>query len=112
MLKELVKWTKVTTIPKVKTLLLETLSSPEEKVAYECSDGRAATKIAEGVGVARTTILNWWNKWVKLGIAESISARGGSRAKRVFSLEDFDINIPSIKVPTSKKRKAGGKKNE
>ena len=35
LLEELVKWTKVTSIPKVKELLLDTLSKPEEKVVGE-----------------------------------------------------------------------------
>lgn len=103
LLKELVKWTKVTNIPKVKKILLETLPSPEEKVAYELSDGRSSDKIAKKVGVSSMTITRWWKKWINIGIAESISARGGQRAEKTFSLEDFDIEIPKVKIPTSKK---------
>jgi len=112
LLQELVKWTKVTSIPEVKDILLETLSKPEEKVAYECSDGRTGAKIAEKVGVHQTTISTWWKKWVKLGIAEYVSASGGKRGKKTFSLDDFDIEVPSIKVSTPKKSKSRGKKNE
>lgn len=103
-LEELVKWTKVMSIPKVKTILLETLSKPEEKIAYECSDGSTSSQIAEKVGVHQTTISSWWKKWVKLGIAEYVSASGGQRGKRVFSLEDFDIEVPSIKSTASQEK--------
>lgn len=112
LLEELVKWTKVTSIPKVKELLLDTLSKPEEKVAYELSDGKAAVKIAKKVGVSDVTVGKWWKKWVKIGIAETIAARGGTRAKRTFSLAEFDIEVPSIKISSTKEGKSGGKKNE
>ena len=39
LLEELVKWTKVTSIPQVKRLLTEKLVKPEEKIAYQISDG-------------------------------------------------------------------------
>lgn len=40
LLEELVKWTKVTSIPKVKELLMGILESLEEMIAYQSSDGR------------------------------------------------------------------------
>lgn len=96
LLEELVKWTRVTSIPQVKKLLLEILAKPEEKVAYQSSDGRASKKIAKEADVNYATVTLWWKKWVKVGIAEPISARGGQRAKRVFSLDDFGIEVPKI----------------
>lgn len=96
LLEELVKWTRVTSIPQVKKLLLEILASPEEKVAYQSSDGRVSKKVAKEADVSYATVTLWWKKWVKAGIAEPISARGGQRAKRVFSLDDFGIEVPKI----------------
>ena len=97
LLEELVKWTKVTTIPKVKELLLEILASPEEKIAYQSSDGKRTVKhIAQQANSATGTVSGWWKKWIKAGIAEPISVRGGTRAKRIFSLIDFGIEVPNI----------------
>jgi len=103
LLEELVRWTRVTSIPNVKRLLLELLQTPEEKVAYEYSDGKGSQDIARIVGISYSTITLWWKKWLKAGIAEAISAKGGQRAKRVFSLEDFGIEIPKL---TSKGKEA------
>lgn len=91
LLEELVKWTKVTSIPRVKKLLLEILTSPEEKTAYKASDGKSSKEVAKQASVSYVTITFWWKKWIKAGIAEPIRARGGSRARRVFSLDDFGI---------------------
>jgi hypothetical protein len=97
LLEELVKWTKVTSIPEVKNLLLNILKSPEEIVAYQSSDGQSSSKVAKEANVSYVTVTLWWKNWIKAGIAEAISVSGGSRAKRVFSLDDFGIEIPKIK---------------
>lgn len=97
LLDELVKWTKVTSIPKVKELLLEILASPEERIAYQSSDGeKTCAHVAKQANSATGTISGWWKKWIKAGIAEPISVRRGTRAKRVFSLYDFGIEVPDI----------------
>jgi hypothetical protein len=99
LLEELVKWTKVTSIPKVKDLLLEILQSPQEKIAYQSSDGRSSSEVGKEANVSYVTVTLWWKRWIKAGIAKSVSARGGQRAKRVFSLDDFGIEVPSIEKP-------------
>ena len=96
LLEELVKWTRVTSIPHVKKLLLEILASPKERVAYQLSDGRTSRKVAKEADVGYSTVTLWWKRWVKAGIAEPISASGGQRAKRVFSLDDFGVEVPEI----------------
>lgn len=97
LLEELVKWTKVASIPKVKELLLGILESPEEIVAYQLSDGeKSGRDVAERANVTQPTIGNWWKKWIAAGIAEPISVQRGERAKRIFSLDDFGIEVPQI----------------
>jgi hypothetical protein len=96
LLEELVKWTRVTSIPHVKQLLEEILTSPEEKVAYESSDGRPSQEIAVLANISFHTVTVWWKKWIKVGLAEPISSRGGQRAKRLFSLTDFGIDVPQL----------------
>jgi len=98
---ELVRWTRVTSIPQVKKLLEEILPSPEEKVAYESSDGKSSQEVAKLANISYATVTVWWKKWIKAGIAEAISAKGGQRAKRIFSLTDFGIEIPEL-VPKEK----------
>jgi len=96
LLEELVKWTKVTSIPHVKKLLEEILPSPEEKVAYESSDGKPSQEVAKLCNKSYSTVTVWWKNWIRVGIAESIASKGGQRAKRVFSLYDFGIEIPQL----------------
>jgi len=96
LLEELVKWTRVTGIPHVKKLLLDVLTSPEERVAYQSSNGEGSKEVAKLANVSHVTITSWWKKWIKAAIAEPLSVKGGKRAKRVFSLEDFGIDVPTI----------------
>jgi hypothetical protein len=110
LLEELVNWTKIVSIPKVKELLLSILESPAEIVAYQLSDGRASKKVAIESNVSYVTITKWWKKWIKAGIAESISVAGGKRAKRVFSLDDFGIEVP--KIMKSRVLTKGGKDSD
>jgi len=100
LLEELVKWARVTSFPKVKELLIGILVSPEEKVAYQSSDGEKTSRdVAEIANVSHPTISIWWKAWIKAGIAESVSVQRGERAKRIFSLDDFGIEVPIIENP-------------
>jgi DNA-binding MarR family transcriptional regulator len=97
LLEELVKWTKAANIPKVKELLLSVLESPEELAAYQFSDGeKSGRDVADQVNVTQPTIGKWWKKWIAAGIAEPVSVQRGDRAKRLFSLEDFGVEVPEI----------------
>jgi hypothetical protein len=63
LLKELVKWTKVTSIPHVKEILVDTLKKPEERIAYQLSDGRrTVSNVAKRAKVSTGTISGWWKK--------------------------------------------------
>ena len=93
-LEEILKWIKVTSIPQVKQLLLDTLPSDKEKVAYYYSDGQDSRAVSTASGVPFTTVTRWWKRWIRSGIAEPVGAKRGDRAKRIFSLEDFGIEVP------------------
>lgn len=97
LLEELVNWTKVTNIPQVKKLLLDLLPSNEHKIAYHNSNGDSSREVAEVAGASHTDVARWWKIWVRAGIAEPLSVQRGERAKRVFSLEDFGIEMPQPK---------------
>ena len=108
LLEELVKWTRVTSFPKVKELLIGILTSPEEKVAYQSSDGgKTSREVADIANVSQPTISKWWKAWIKAGIAEPVSVQRGERARRIFSLEDFGIEVPVITVVNAKEGKGG-----
>jgi hypothetical protein len=113
-LKEILKWTKVTSIPHVKKLLEETLKTHEERFAYHLSTGATSREIAPEVGVSFQTIADWWDKWYRLGIAERMASRGGGRGVRSFDLDDFDIPIrksaTKVKSANQKREKTEGDK--
>ena len=101
LLKEILKWTKFQGMMKVKEVLLETLKKDEEKIVYQNSDGRDSRDIAKIAGISHQTVVNYWKRWATLGIVESIKVRGGIRYKKSFSLLDFGIEIPKVKVATT-----------
>jgi len=95
LLKELVKWTKVTSIPHVRKLLLELLTTPKEKKAYQISDGeKTSREVARLSKLGKFKVQTMWKAWIISGIAEPVPVKGGgNRAKRNFSLDDFGIDI-------------------
>lgn len=105
-LEEMLKWVKVTSIPQVKKLVLDLLPTDEEKIAYHCSDGRSSQEVAKFAGVSYVTITKWWKIWARAGMAELIGVKGGERAKRMFSLEDFGVEVPSPKESKPEKEEA------
>ncbi len=95
LLRELVKWTKFQGMIKAKEVLLSTLRSGPEKLAYIGSDGRGSQEVAKAAGVSHTTVVSYWNKWAALGIVEPLAVKGGTRYKSIFSLVDLGIQISS-----------------
>jgi len=99
-LKEILKWTKISGIKEVKLILETQLSNDSKKLIYQMSNGTKGTQeIAKIVGdVSHMSVANYWKAWEKVGLGESITAMGGKRFKRSFNLEDFGIKIPEIKT--------------
>lgn len=98
LLKEILKWTRFQGMISVKGVLLDTLKKDEEKVAYESSEGRGSKEVAKLAGISHQTVVNYWKKWATLGIVEPLKVRGGLRYRRSFSLSDFGIEVPKMKV--------------
>ena len=97
LLKEILTWLKIAEYNNVKKLLLNTLKEDMDKIIYHLSDGKSSRKIAKKIPVSHATVVNYWKKWIEIGIVEPVSTRGGISYKKVFSLEDFGIEIPEIK---------------
>ncbi len=102
-LEEILKWTKVTSIPQVKKTLESVLSSDEERRAYHHSTGDSSRRVAELAGVGYGTVSRWWKKWHRSGLGEMQAVQRGSRFVRSFDLEDFGIPVP----PLTKREKQG-----
>lgn len=92
-LQEILKWIRFEGLQRVKSLLAGLLEKDIDKIIYQSSDGRPSVEIAKLAGVSHQTVVNYWKKWVKLGIVEPIGVRGGTRYKRIFSLEDLGIDV-------------------
>jgi transposase-like protein len=87
-------WTRFENFPKLRKILLDTLTTDEEKRAYELTDGeRSRRDIARKIGVSNSTIQSWWNKWYNLGILEPSGKRKG-RPQKIVALEDMGIEAP------------------
>lgn len=118
LLEELVKWTKVRSIPEVKKMLEELVKTPEEKRAYTISDGKKTTReVAEITQTNKNSISKSWRKWIKSGIAQPIEVKGGGKkARSIFSLEDFGIKVPAAtgtrSVPEEDKKEETEQKPE
>lgn len=99
LLREILKWIKISGMKEVKSILETQLQNDSKKQIYYLSDGTKGTQeIAKMVGgLSHQTVANYWKSWEKTGLGESVIVTGGTRFKRSFDPEDFGIKIPEIK---------------
>lgn len=103
-LKEILKWIKVTSFNQVKDVLNSILDTDSKKMIYQLSDGKlTSTEIIKKAKASSASITKYWNQWPKLGLGESISAEGGKRFKRSFDLADFNL-LPKLMKENTKER--------
>lgn len=109
-LRELLKWTRFAGMLKLKEILNQTLLTPVEKLVYELSNGNRSTReIARHVGIkSHVTILNYWEKWRKIGIIEPVEREG--RCRHICSLEEIGLEVPPL--PTKPMAKTESKQSE
>jgi len=101
LLEELAKWKRLEGAQLAKRILRDILSKNTEKLVYQYSDGRGSRDVATLAGVSDFSVRNYWKKWSTEGIVIS-SKKFKGRFERVFSLEDFGIEIPPLKKPVQK----------
>lgn len=108
LLREILKWIKISGMEKVKAILESHLVTDSKKGIYVLSDGTKGTKdIANMVGnISHMSVANYWKEWAKAGIGELIPVMGGNRLKRSFDLEDFGIEVPKITPKQETQQKA------
>jgi len=108
-LKEILKWIRFTGMNQVRAVLETELKTDADKLIYQHSDGKHGTvELGKLAGLSNAAVHDRWASWTKMGLGESIAARGGSRFKRSFDLEDFGIEVPEAKAEKEQEVKEGG----
>lgn len=95
-LEELVKWKRFEGSQLAKKTLRELFSKDIEKLIYHHSDGKTTKDIAALAGISDFSVRSYWKKWNIEGLMIPSQKHKG-RYERVFSLEDFGIEIPLAK---------------
>lgn len=90
------KWIRFQGMQLANEVMKKTLIKDSDKLAYHFSDGRPSTQIAKLSGVSDFTIRAYWKSWAALGIVVPSPSYKG-RYERVFSLEQFGLDIPPSK---------------
>lgn len=97
-MEEQLKWTKLSGMNQLKSILEQNLRGDDEKRVYELSDGERSTRDIERItNVGRTKIAILWKKWYKIGLMERSQKYEGKRMKRSFSLADVGMEV---EIPT------------
>ncbi|WP_428325780.1 hypothetical protein [Nitrosopumilus sp.] len=95
-LREILKWVKVSSLSSVKEHLTTILKTDTEKLIYHFSDGNnPTTQVVKMAQSSSQKVSDCWKEWKTQGIGETVEVKGGVRFKRTFNLEDFGIDIPT-----------------
>lgn len=94
---EIRNWYKIAYDDKVKPLLETILDAPKKIAVYHLSNGENTTRIiSKETGAGTGSVSRWWNEWIDRGIAIPIPKGAGFRAKKMFNLENYEIDVPNI----------------
>ena len=97
-LREILKWVKLAGIKELKEKLASTLDSDELKRLYHFSDGTKGTiELGKLVGMSPSRVSNTWQTWLKQGLGDAVSVKGGNRFRRTFDIEDFGLKVPETR---------------
>ena len=98
-LREILRWTKISNLDKVRNILLGELNDENKTLVYFLSDGKSSDEIEKIMNkkVTDMSIRNWWKKWGKLGIME-IHPNYKKRFMKIFDVEDYGIKIPKFSI--------------
>ena len=98
-LKEMLKWVRIQGMSQAKDVLRDALKTDKDRLVYEYSDGeRGMVEIAKLTGLGAETVRRYWARWATMGLVEPISVKGGTRYKKVFSLQTFGIDVPQMQA--------------
>jgi hypothetical protein len=97
LLEQILRWTKIGAV-QLKSTLREALQTDEAKLVYEYSDGEKSSRdVSKLTNVSHATVQNYWRKWATLGVVEAVEKYKGGRFKRLCSLQELGIALPSLK---------------
>ena len=109
-LREMLKWIKVSSYREVKDFLNSILDTDTKKIIYQHSDGnRKRSEVVKSAESSAGAVFNCWKEWKKLGIGETVNVPGGDRFKRTFDLADFGL-LPDSFQQNSKIKSKGEEK--
>jgi len=108
-LSDILKWTKFQGMQKAKQVLETTLDTDIKRLIYSLSDGESSPNIARTVGVDPMKVRRYWKQWFIVGIVE-VHPRYKKRYQRIFTLEEFGIEVPVITLANVKEGKSGEEK--
>lgn len=100
LLEELAKWKRFEGAQLAKKVLSDLLAKDAEKLVYQYSDGKSSRDIAILASMSDFSVRNYWKKWNVEGLVVP-SKKYKGRYERVFSLEDFGIEIPRTRESLS-----------
>jgi len=93
-LKEILKWIKVTSFKDVKQILDSTLETDAKKIIYQLSDGdNGQAEIVKKAKASPNSVSKYWQEWEKIGLGESKPIGKGVRFVRSFDLTSFGIDV-------------------
>jgi len=112
-LKEILKWTKIQGMDKVKQIMLTEFSDEKKRLVYSLSDGRSSDDIEKVLNkqVSDVSVRNWWKSWARMGITE-LHPDYKKRYIKLFSLEDFGIDLPDNPQRPNQKKEIKIKNSE
>lgn len=95
LLGDILRWTKIGAL-NLKDSLDQELSTDQQRLAYELSDGdRSSTEVGKLIGVSQTNVSRWWQRWRELGFVDP-SPKYHGRVQRLCSLRVLGIPTPEI----------------
>jgi biotin operon repressor len=91
-LKEVLNWLKVGSIPQLRLTLTQELDSEVKKRVYELTDGmKSQNEIEAATKVSRRMVSYYWQKWYGMGIVVDSEKRKG-RMQKIVSLDQVGIS--------------------
>jgi len=91
-LKEILKWIKVSSYREVNDFFKFLLDTGTKKLIYQFSDGtNSSAEVVKKAKSSAQTVSDCWKLWKKIGIGETVDVTGGKRFKRTFDLDDFGL---------------------
>jgi len=92
------KWVKLAGIKELKETLASELDTNELRRLYLFSDGTKGTiELGKMVGMSPSKVSNTWQAWIKQGLGDAVSVKGGNRFRRTCDIEDFGRKVPETR---------------